>query len=981
MCMPVFAANTNYKDYQSAYIDVLEEYNSRISGYTFAQYRGDYDSSTGGAITITDITGDSVPELIFICQNKEYAWNGDLLIWGYEDGEAKELLVLEQLDLQVAAGTRYCIFQASDGSLVIHDSIGDEAWWDNYRTYKLESGRFVEIEKLSVEAGHYYNSDQDSTYTTGKYIFDGELTKNGKTEKVSYDKCSQLITAYSKNAKQIAFSNYWANKSTFYEAMNRCNRTFGGECWQGNEPKVADIYSYNYAIDYLEYNNAQDSEMMEYAKKLWAEQYNLIWTYPDGAFFEKDWSSTIEYEGKSWYPVTDDRVSSVEDVQNYWQNYFTESFASPNWYMKSYKFINGELHNCGGGIGGDITLVSFDFVEITDESWNKITFLVREVRDDYLGTTEEGKNTYTKEFYYTIVFENDKWKCSDAVYTDGTPFIERFGGYSNNKDNSIVFGTDQWSFKNYSGEPYYLVNIDYQKLVNGLSHTDMETVNRLIYLDDGTTPVVSAGSCYGMSATVVLAKMGFYQPSSVYSGASSLYSIPRQNDDWTESFINFYHVQQSTMEQSQIVYSFMTMSSKKQLQQIEDMASKVADGGSPFVLCVTGGNGGHAVVGYGVEHGDFSVGGGLFGIGTTTYPSRILLYDCNYPNETTYMYYNKDTGLWQMQKYSNYTKLQRATSNVAILDYFTSELVEDKSNSESNCAYLLSWGDTNNYTLIYNGGEIGIDSNTDEREKGLVTYFNCSGEDSEYMTLTLPNSDENYSIVPDEKSRYLLNYGDFSLGADCSDADKIDFVADGTVSLNGIDGDFSLSYVVNEEYQSLPWYKTVVSGNNSADISLTQTEEGILLQGDLEGLELVLTDENDTKTLPIDTKEDAVLIVNEQGSDDVNPIVMVDPDGDGVFDTRYAHKGNDGDGFNIPTFVIVIVVVAVAVCIMVVVLIIKNKHRKKEIILGNQKVVDEESLAEAEVLFCSECGTPFAESARFCAKCGNARKKNSGNTK
>ncbi len=978
MCMPVFAANTNYKDYHSAYIDVLEEYNSRISQYNFAQYLEDYKSSTGGVITIADITGDSIPELLFLCQNKEYPYAGDLMIWTYSNDAAKLILNIEIFDSQVAAGSRYCLFVSESGNLIIHNSIGDESWTDYYSEYKYSSGQLTLLQKLTITAGLYYNSEKDSTYTTGKFIFKGQLNKNGKESNVDFNKCSELLKSYSSNAKQIVLSNYWCetNKYFFYKAMRWCDKSFGGECWSGSEPKVAKTYSYKEAIDTLEYSSSNDAEMIEYAKKLWTEQYNLIWGYPDGAYFEKDWSTTIEYDDRLWCPVIDSRVSSVEEVQNYWLTYFTDDFASANWYMRGFKFINGELCGNGNGIGGDITLVSFDFVRITEQTWNEITFLVREVRDDYLGTTEEGKHRYSKEFYYTIVFKNGEWKCSEAVYTDGTPFIEKFGGNKYNKDNSIVFGTDQWSFKNYSGEPYYLVNIDYQKLVNGLSHTDMDAVNRIIYSEDGKTLNKSIGSCYGMSATVVLAKMGFFKPSAIYSGATSLYSIPRKNDDWTESFISFYHMQQITKEQLDLAYSFMTMSSTKQLQQIEDMASNVSNGGSPFMLCVQGNNSAHAVVGYGVEHGNFSVGGGLFGIGSTTYPSRILLYDCNYPNETTYMYYNKDTGLWQMQKYSQYTRLQRATSNVAILDYFTSGLVEDKSNNESDSAYLLSWSNTNKYTLIFDGEEISIDGNTDEREKGFVTYFNCSGDDSELMTLTLPASDKNYSIVPDEESRYLLNYGNFSLGVDCNNADKIDFVADSAVSLNGIDGDFSLSYVVNEKYQSLPWYKTVISGDDSDDISLTQTEDGLLLQGDLEGLELVLTDENDTQTLPLNTKENSILLTNESDSDDFEPIIMIDPDGDGIFDTLYKHTDNNGWGVNIPASIIAVAVaVLISICLIVALLIIKRIHNKKDTVNKCQTIDNSENdLENIEEKICSKCGTPFAEGGLFCAKCGNARK-------
>jgi len=454
-------------------------------------------------------------------------------------------------------------------------------------------------------------------------------------------------------------------------------------------------------------------------------------------------------------------------------------------------------------------------------------------------------------------------------------------------DNSIVFGVDQWSFRNYSDNPYYIVNIDYKKLVNGLSNTDMETVNSFLFLEDGHTPKASIGSCYGMSATVVLAKMGRYQPSSVHAGATSLYSIPAPNDDWVESFITFYQVQQKTSAMTKAVNDFMGKSTKEQLQIIENMASQVSVGGSPFLLSVTGESDGHAVVAYGVEHGNYSIGGFL-GIGASTYDSRILLYDCNYPNETTYMYYDIDTEQWQMQKYTKYNKLRRATSNVAVLDYFTPGLAADETLYPT--AYLVSCNESNQYTLIYDGQAINIDASTDDRENGFITYFDCCEETDGTaipMTLLLPSVTGNYSVVPDGETYYLLNYGDFSLSTNCGDAEQIDFFADGAVTLTGVEGDYSLSYVRNEEYQTVPWYKTTVSGNRAASITLKETNEGILLEGDLHDIEILATDKEGSYLLTLDTRQKSALVANATSANISDPVILLDMDENGTYETPY----------------------------------------------------------------------------------------------
>lgn len=199
-------------------------------------------------------------------------------------------------------------------------------------------------------------------------------------------------------------------------------------------------------------NNSDDNEMIEYAEKLWDKQYRMIFGFSVGQAFKSGFSNDedpVKYDGTPlttsddwsiegndpWYKVYDDEVGNLSELKEYWLTYFTDDFAPESWYTKYYRDINGELYANTGGIGADWT-ITFKFLKITEQKWNKITFLVQENYKEW-----SYSSATTRELYYTIVFEDKEWKCSEAVYADGTTFMEkRFGVDSNIR--TIDFGNN-----------------------------------------------------------------------------------------------------------------------------------------------------------------------------------------------------------------------------------------------------------------------------------------------------------------------------------------------------------------------------------------------------------------------------------------------------------------------------------------------------------------------------------------------------------
>ena len=150
------------------------------------------------------------------------------------------------------------------------------------------------------------------------------------------------------------------------------------------------------------------------------------------------------------------------------------------------------------------------------------------------------------------------------------------------------------------------------------------------------------GSCYGLSIVTVLAAAGLIAPSDLDPSAETLHDV--QPTDQALSVINYY----------QMLYSLGdTESAVAPMQHISDAircAMRYQEGGIPFVLRFARSDGsGHAVVGYGIESGEWEFDG-------LTYDRCIRTWDCNYSEQTekSRFYFDSQTLRWRIPAYGVY---------------------------------------------------------------------------------------------------------------------------------------------------------------------------------------------------------------------------------------------------------------------------------------------------------------------------------------
>lgn len=153
------------------------------------------------------------------------------------------------------------------------------------------------------------------------------------------------------------------------------------------------------------------------------------------------------------------------------------------------------------------------------------------------------------------------------------------------------------------------------------------------------------GSCYGLSAVTVLAHEGVLTPAMLDPHAASLHDV--KPDARSIGIINYYHISQNI---PYITANDEGRSDQTALDRILRVARYAADynrTGEPYVISIATQNGtGHAIVGYGLEKGEWT-------FNDISYDRRVRVWDSNYPdlNDNCCIYFDHLTLSWVLPAY------------------------------------------------------------------------------------------------------------------------------------------------------------------------------------------------------------------------------------------------------------------------------------------------------------------------------------------
>ena len=209
-------AAADYSEAYAAYKAVLEARGDELSAVYWQNEYGygwedDVQSKYGKEpVALVNICGDETPELIFTATQTQYS--GELNIYTYADGQAKCIFSDDEWDIQVAGGTRYCLFQTEDDdTLHAYTSMGDEYW--EYKYFTLTPGDDGQL----VPGKTYIKSTQpseDYEDMIEEYSLDGEG--------ITADEFDSAINSLLNNMRTVVLCSN-IDTQQFYESSLRAD--------------------------------------------------------------------------------------------------------------------------------------------------------------------------------------------------------------------------------------------------------------------------------------------------------------------------------------------------------------------------------------------------------------------------------------------------------------------------------------------------------------------------------------------------------------------------------------------------------------------------------------------------------------------------------------------------------------------------------------------------------------------------------------
>lgn len=472
---------------------------------------------------------------------------------------------------------------------------------------------------------------------------------------------------------------------------------------------------------------------------------------------------------------------------------------------------------------------------------------------------------------------------------DATRIINQINGVCAIKDNKFLIDCDNWAFTNSFinfGNTYYISEKDWNHLKSVAKHTEYERLSK------NYPKKKWSGSCYGMAVTSILANYDIIKAGDYEKGADFIHEIDKPSDE-IRSLINYYHIIQSTDLVYNATIKSINLDEKEKINHLIDCLKDE----SPTLLCSYNNelSGGHAVVAYGVEYGEYEHEG-------KTYDGKILVYNVNHDKyfDDGSLYFDSVKGNWSFDKSrcsEKGAKLGLITDDFNILNHYG--LKGDKSDISDHEEYaFLEQALANDHSTLKAIEKNGVWTKVNN------TDVNCSDEIIKIPTL---EGDEDDSAVTysfsDVKSAYILennnvgavdyslSYKDSMLTARASAASKAMFAPSDSVSVSGKETDYELGIVLNDGYTVNDWYGISVSGPKADDATLRKTKDGFIFKSsDMENITVEAHNNEVSAELTFSTTYPEVLLFEK----DENTIgVAVDKDNNGTFETSLLLNGDE----------------------------------------------------------------------------------------
>ena len=501
--------------------------------------------------------------------------------------------------------------------------------------------------------------------------------------------------------------------------------------------------------------------------------------------------------------------------------------------------------------------------------------------------------------------------------------------YSDNATDKLPV-SDRLSFTNaekYFGDQengYFITQADYDRLTSNLKWFERMALPSLNIEGTEWFPSEWDGSCRGMSVLVALGRLGIIDPSDVQSSAQTMFDVEQGNapiSQSTQSEINFYHSQQHIPAIRSVRSEFMKQSQNTQISQMEQCITAAEQQGKTALIDFAYYSDsrdsvlGHTVLGYAIERGTFKLS-----INGTEYQfdRRVLIYDPNMAGDQqvaskSALYYN-DTQWAMMGNYNvvstsndlktnsadDTAQLQIVTSNpdyINAIDYKTGERNFTEDVKSAFLSGLADFFILENPYAKYNISKGRFNGNNTICDGMVILEDLDAASDTEEETIIALPLDSAYTVATAEQAVDVsLAYENLYLSANSEAPGEVTFNPEGKIdmktekSANG-----SLSLTANDGYTTVPWNVVTAQAADVTELSLSQTDEGIVLEGnDLTNTTVYGTNDKETVELNFSTEEKEVLVTEDEENNTIE--VKLDQDDDGTFETTLNESDSSDDG-------------------------------------------------------------------------------------
>ena len=454
------------------------------------------------------------------------------------------------------------------------------------------------------------------------------------------------------------------------------------------------------------------------------------------------------------------------------------------------------------------------------------------------------------------------------VNSNGTQYLlkeqsfELYFDAVNGESNELDFERDVWHFHNTGEAPTPISAEDKRRLLSDLDLRSYKQIQNEITKKNGT----KRGSCYGLSAIVILNKMHAFDKD---------YNLAEETYQGNKSWITYYYLVWFLPKQTSSTQAFMEKDKKEQIQELVQETEQVKEGGAPVLISFGRDKiGAHAVVGYKVEDTDKEIDGVVFN-------KRILTYDCNayddkkkrWENETA-LYVNTETGEWRYwgEPYEENGKKIYAKENFSFGSGLEGSYLEG---SENDISVINEKDYEANYEFspeiflgketsvqVQNGDNIFLASNQGVNVQNLIRYYDDNVLETPSSNLNLhivlpnPNSPVSLSTQDGKPAALDITYNssDAYYRVEADLATGVEYGTDQSVILKGNQGSYTISTAYNNYSEEiLPIY--TVTGDTTGDVCIRITDTGITVNGEnsLEGNKVVAENQQGyTKTVMLD---------------------------------------------------------------------------------------------------------------------------------